>query len=52
MDVGATLRAARHAAGLTQRGLAARAGTSHPTIAAYESGRKVPRADSVVAVMR
>lgn len=32
----------RRRAGLTQRALARRAGTSQPTIAAYESGRKSP----------
>jgi len=51
MDVGATLRAARAAAGLTQRGLAERAGTSHPTLAAYESGAKVPRADTFARIL-
>ncbi len=42
MDVGATLRAARERAGLTQGGLAERAGTSQATISAYESGAKQP----------
>jgi len=42
MDVGATLRAARERAGLTQGQLAARAGTSQATISAYESGTKEP----------
>lgn len=32
----------RRAAGLTQRALAARAGTSQATVAAYEAGRKSP----------
>lgn len=36
------LRAARHRAGLSQRALAERAGTSQATLAAYERGRKVP----------
>ncbi len=40
------LRAMRLAAGLTVRELAARAGTSHATIVAYEAGRKVPRSDT------
>lgn len=39
------LRAARHEAGLSQRQLASRAGTSGPTVSAYESGSKRPRAD-------
>lgn len=51
MDVGATLRAARRAAGLTQRGLAERARTSRPTLAAYESGGKVPRADTFARIL-
>jgi transcriptional regulator with XRE-family HTH domain len=42
MDVAATLRDARRAAGLTQASLAARAGTSQATISAYETGRKEP----------
>ena len=37
----------RRIAGLTQAALAARAGTSQPTVAAYESGRKSPRLDTV-----
>lgn len=36
------LRSARLAAGLSQRVLAERAGTSQATISAYESGRKRP----------
>lgn len=36
------LRQARLQAGLTLRELAARAGTSHSTLAAYEQGRKTP----------
>lgn len=36
------LRAARERAGLTQGELARRAGTSRPTVSAYESGRKSP----------
>lgn len=38
------IREARATAGLTQAELAARAGTSQPTIAAYERGTKVPSA--------
>jgi transcriptional regulator with XRE-family HTH domain len=37
-----TLRSARQRAGLTQRTLADRAGTSQATISAYESGAKEP----------
>lgn len=42
MDAAAELRRARRAAGLTQRALATRAGTSQATLSAYESGRKQP----------
>lgn len=48
MDVAAELRAARAAAGLSQRALAARARTSQATVSAYEAGRKQPS----VAVLR
>lgn len=36
------IRRCRARSGLTLRELAARAGTSHPTVAAYEAGRKEP----------
>src|SRR2546427_12729820 len=39
---GEVVRAARAAAGLTQRQMAARAGVSQPVVAAYESGRRQP----------
>lgn len=42
MSWGDQLRAARRRSGLSQRELAARAGTSQATIAAYERGRKLP----------
>ncbi|MEM7142103.1 MAG: helix-turn-helix transcriptional regulator [Actinomycetota bacterium] len=42
MDAATTLRHLRTDAGLTLRGLAERAGTSHSTLAAYESGAKSP----------
>lgn len=51
MEPATTLRAARRAAGLTLRALADRAGTSHPTLAAYESGTKVPRTDTFVRLL-
>ncbi len=38
---------ARLAAGLTQEELARRAGTSRPTLSAYEHGRKSPTADTL-----
>ena len=37
------IKESRTAAGLTQADLARRAGTSQPTIAAYEAGDKIPR---------
>jgi len=40
---GAIVRAVRVEAGLSQRDLAARAGTSGATVAAYEGGSKEPR---------
>ena len=41
------IREARKRAGLTQAELAALAATSQPTIAAYESGNKVPSSDTL-----
>ena len=45
------LEQARREAGLTQAELAQLAGTSHPTLSAYERGRKVPRLDTVERVL-
>jgi transcriptional regulator with XRE-family HTH domain len=42
MDAAPTLRMARRRAGLTQRALGDRVGTSQATISAYESGAKQP----------
>lgn len=42
MQSDSLLRAVRRRAGLTLRELASRASTSHSTLAAYESGSKVP----------
>ncbi len=39
-------------AGLTLRALAARAGTSHSTLAAYEQGRKVPNVVTLDRILR
>jgi transcriptional regulator with XRE-family HTH domain len=52
MDAATTLRRARVDAGLTLRSLADRAGTSHATLAAYESGRVVPRVDTFARILR
>jgi transcriptional regulator with XRE-family HTH domain len=52
MDSATTLRHVRRRAGLTLRGLADRAGTSHATLAAYEAGRKTPRADTLDRLVR
>lgn len=41
-DIGGLVRDARRQAGLTQRDLAGLAGTSQPTVAAYETGRQIP----------
>jgi transcriptional regulator with XRE-family HTH domain len=52
MNAAHTLRRARQAAGLSLRQLAARAGTSHATLAAYESERAVPRTDTLDRILR
>lgn len=46
------VREARRRAGLTQRGLAERAGTTQSAIARLESGRTSPSFDSVVRLIR
>lgn len=46
------IRETRKAAGLTQAELARRAGTSQPTIAAYESGDKVPTVGTLERLLR
>lgn len=46
------IREARNRAGLTQAELAALAVTSQPTVAAYESGTKVPSADTLERLLR
>jgi transcriptional regulator with XRE-family HTH domain len=52
VDAAAILRRARLRAGLTLRALAARAGTSHSTLAAYERGRKVPSVETLARIVR
>jgi transcriptional regulator with XRE-family HTH domain len=49
--IAATLRHARTNAGLPLRALAARAGTSHATLSAYEQGRKVPSATTFLRIL-
>lgn len=52
METTAILRAIRRRAHLPLRVLAARAGTSHSTLAAYERGRKVPGVDTLDRIVR
>lgn len=52
MDAARTLRRARLEAGLSLRTLAEHAATSHATLAAYESGRAVPRIDTLDRILR
>lgn len=52
MDAGRLILRARIDAGLSQRALAERAGTSGPTISAYEQGRVVPRVDTLERILR
>jgi transcriptional regulator with XRE-family HTH domain len=51
MDAASTIRSARTQAGLSLRELARRAGTSHATIAAYESGVKCPTVQTVTRIV-
>src|SRR5680860_685462 len=45
------LERAREAAGLSQAALAKRAGTSRPTLSAYEHGRKSPTLDTAERIL-
>ncbi len=49
---GNLIRLARLRSGLSQRELSRRAGTSQPTIAAYEAGRKSPTLETLARVVR
>ena len=51
MDIGVELRLARRRAGLTQRALAAHAGTSQETLSAYESGRRQPTIETLTRLL-
>src|SRR5712691_4150984 len=46
------IKEARAAAGLTQAELASQAGTSQPTVAAYESGDKIPTVATLERLLR
>ncbi|HKY15865.1 MAG TPA: helix-turn-helix transcriptional regulator [Microthrixaceae bacterium] len=52
MDAGPLIRTTRRGAGLTLRALAAKAGTSHSTLAAYEAERVTPSASTLDRILR
>jgi transcriptional regulator with XRE-family HTH domain len=52
VDFGRELSSARRRAGLTQRELAAIAGTSQATVSAYEAGRKQPSVGTARRLLR
>jgi len=52
VDASEVLAGARRRSGLSIRGLARRAGTSHSAIAAYESGRKAPNTATLERLVR
>lgn len=49
---GNLMKLARRDAGLSQRELARRAGTSQATLSAYEAGRKSPSLDTLARIVR
>ena len=49
---GNLIKLARHDAGLSQRELARRGGTSQATLSAYEGGRKSPSFETLVRIIR
>lgn len=51
MDVATFLRSCRSEAGLTQRQLAERAGTSAAAVCHYERGTRIPRVDTLVRLV-
>lgn len=50
-QIGQTLRRARHAAGLTQSEVAAKAGTTQPTLSALENGNRNARLCTLTDVL-
>jgi transcriptional regulator with XRE-family HTH domain len=52
MELRGLLGEARRRAGLSLRGLARGADTSHSALAAYEAGRKAPTVDTVARIAR
>jgi transcriptional regulator with XRE-family HTH domain len=52
MFASTSLRSCRQRSGTTLRALAERAGTSHSTLAAYESGRKIPSAATLERILQ
>ncbi|MGH9263336.1 MAG: helix-turn-helix domain-containing protein [Acidimicrobiales bacterium] len=52
MNVAAWVNGARRSARLTQRELADRSGVPQPTIARIESGKQMPRADTLDRLLR
>ena len=52
MEAATLLRRARTGSHLTLRELASLAGTSHSTLSAYETGRKVPTVDTLDRIVR
>ena len=51
-DIGALVREARRRAGLTQAELAAAIGTKQSVVSRWERGHDVPRADTLVEILR
>ena len=51
MDPATLIAAARRRSGLSQRELAARAGTSAAAICLYESGSRIPRVDTLARLL-
>jgi transcriptional regulator with XRE-family HTH domain len=52
MQASILIQRARSRSGLSLRELARRAGTSHSTLSAYETGRKIPTVETLDRVVR